>query len=219
MDYELQLGRNKLFFKDIEESNPINHRIYLNRVKALKTLVNEFDISNQSQFQNATWAEYFAVLTLALVAEMLCEANFAPSKMTHPTIGPFVMSLDGGFKGYTVKHWAVQTMEAVCYAEQLEMEARLLDEVTAKAIKEEMRARGTKGVKIRNAKYDELHQKVIALYEEKYTSRSNRDAAKRIYDELKDEIDTTLNTDDPEKQLEKVIGRHVKSKTSPVSPE
>jgi len=88
-----------------------------------------------------------------------------------------------------------------------------MDQLSNNTIKEEMSARGKKGRKKRLAPFDALYKKLLKVYDEKYYCLSNRKAAIGLYSEFSEEIDSVLNTDDPEKQLEKVIGRHKKAAT------
>lgn len=71
-----------------------------------------------------------------------------------------------------------------------------------------------KGGKQRTAKYDDLKGKVISLYIEKHSGRSNRDAAQKLSIELASEIKTVLSTDDPSLTIAKWIGKYKQNLTT-----
>ncbi|MBK8162005.1 MAG: hypothetical protein IPK65_02275 [Gammaproteobacteria bacterium] len=51
---------------------------FISRVKALKLRREEFDITGQPSLPDASWVDYFAVLTLAYVSEYLYESKGNP---------------------------------------------------------------------------------------------------------------------------------------------
>jgi hypothetical protein len=187
LDWILRQGSNvhrEVAFKKAD----IKGYAFTHRVKALKDYANVVDISGQSQLPNATWADYFAVLTLAYVAETLCEENYRHESFPSPTNEaehPFHID------------WAVESMEAVCYAEQLQALDALRKELALPDTTEVMQQRGQKGGLIRSQRFSELKDKVIKLYKEKYTARSNRDAAKRIEKDLSQEDLAVLTSAEP----------------------
>jgi hypothetical protein len=168
---------------------------FTSRVKALKAYRELFDIQDQAQFPNAHWYEYFAVLSIAYVLEALRE--IAPSKGEQAN--------DSGI--YQDIEWPMECMEAVCLAEcEAELEQQL-----ARQQKEQVKAIGSKGGRLRVAKFDALRIKVLKFYDEKgLNSRSNREAGKRIYQAMKADIDAVLTTDDPVHRIATWIGKYKK---------
>ena len=163
-----------------------------------------FDIANQSRLLKARWADYFAALTIAYAGEALYAAKeepllrekFPEAFRTQP---PNTVSNIG---------WglALEAMDAVCFAEAIASETSALRVPVPDAA-----ARGRRGGLIRAAKYSDLNDKVINLYKTKYqTSPSNRQAARCILSELSKDDLSVLNTDDPQKRLEKWIGEQKK---------
>lgn len=182
----------------------------------LKALMPEYDITEQDDFLNATWAEYFAVLTIAYYIELSFLLNPPPLPSNSPISDAFNKTIER-LGGNTHKRWAVESMEAVCYAEHLQQMAELEKQFALKEktqISAFVKERGSKGGKVRDAKYKPIKAKVLALYANEYKSRTNRGAAKLIYEKLKTEIDAVLSTDDPVQRLATWIGIYVRSKHS-----
>lgn len=215
LDWMLDKGSERLLPEALASIRKSGHSDSetLSRTKALKMLVDDIDISDQSHFPNATWADYFAALALAFVGEFLCDNNFRPalngSSSVVPTLNAHVERPHGLFR---TDH-ALEAMEAVCYAEQLRHEAALRAEWARDAAPDSqiMAERGRLGGKMRASKFDELKTQVLSLYESQHSSRSNRNAAMLVAQELGDEIREVLTADDPVKTLEKWIGAYKKS--------
>jgi hypothetical protein len=164
--------------------------IFVNRVKALTVYSDSFDITGQDSFPDATWGDYFALLSLAYILESL-----------HPGNGIYK---DEPMFEIQRFDWPLECMEAICLAECSNQKDELLGQTT-------VQKSGFKGGKKKASKHDEIRSKVIQFYEDNgFHRKTNRDAAKRIYKALKEEIDLVLNTDEPEKRLEKWIGQYKK---------
>lgn len=202
LDWMLKEGSEHLFVETMEALKT-QDGVTTDRIKALNALMQNIELENQPSFPNATWPEYFAVLALAYIAEALHPENWAPSNVspsdTHITEQTQILNLFHS----VVPHWPIEAMDAVCYAERLQSEARIIQDGndTPKKL-------GRKGGIIRGSKFNALHDKVIAIYLEKHQTRSNRDAAKRIVKKLsKDDLET-LSTGEPNLTFERWIGQY-----------
>lgn len=200
LEWMLKSGMQTLFANAIIEEEEFPEGRFINNAKALKYLDQEYDISDQADFPDATWAEYFAILTLSYIPELMILEKYSPPIKPESPIGRAVFEYIQRHGGDMRTQWALETMEAICYAEQLQ-------HITGSASNY-----GSIGGNKRAAKYNDIKQKVIDLYLAKYTARSNRDAARIIYKIMKEEIDAVLNNDDPVKRIEIWIGKHVRNK-------
>jgi hypothetical protein len=191
IDWLLRKGSDWHFYEAIAGAD--HEPVFVNRVKALRCLVDKVDLWGQADFPDATWSEYFAALAVVTVAEALYEytdgARQLPPGATH----------DSAKLGRILSDLAIEAMDAVSFAEGLFMR----DQVKQQDRKE----RGSKGGKKRVKRFNELKNKVLKIYWEKYTNRSNRDAAKRIWEnEITDEDRAILSPDDPVRRLAIWIG-------------
>ena len=76
LDWILKKGGELEFTHSTAVADEKGHCV-ISRVKALKLYADITDISNQTSLQNATWSDYFAVLTMAYIAEILDRRNFS----------------------------------------------------------------------------------------------------------------------------------------------
>ena len=94
--------------------------VFMNRSKALKRLVPVFDLADQTGFPGAAWHEYFALLALAGVGEVLYEAGCSWEDLH----GPLAADMDRDAARERVDgqrmEAAMEALEAVCYAEHLQ---------------------------------------------------------------------------------------------------
>lgn len=196
LDWILREGGKLELTHSITVSNEKGH-CFISRVKALKLFAEITDISDQTLLPNATWSDYFAVLTLAYIAEALHPNNFAPTtSKNYLSEGDYPFSLDH----------LIECVEAVCTAECF----RKLEHI-APDEKEILRKNAQKGGRISASRLDDLKIKVISHYLKHYKTRSNREAAKRIYKDLQTDIDDPekgLSGDDPAHTIEKWIGQY-----------
>lgn len=181
---------------------------FISRVKALKLRREEFDISGQPSLPDASWVDYFAVLTLAYVSEYLYEHQ---SGIQVPEVHS-----SGDYPGVMID-WALDAMDAVCYAEHLEAITDRLAErdkqnkVTIDiAVREKLQERGRKGGLKRAEPFAQLRQKVLHHYDMNYKGKSAHKGAKLVYEDLRTEVNTILSKYEPEKRLEKWIGQHLR---------
>jgi hypothetical protein len=185
---------------------------FINRVRALKILQQEVDIIAQESLPNATWTDYFAALTLAYIAEILNEERIQAvnSSLRQQEIAPY--EHQGSRHDSMLGLWALEAMDAVGHAEQLnahtiqradfDKEAAL---VAQKVAPEKLPKSGLKGGLKRIEPFARLRQKVLHLFTTKYKHKSVRQAASVIYKVLKIEIDAIIHADEPEKRIEKWI--------------
>jgi hypothetical protein len=167
--------------------------VFVNRVKALRCPVDRVDLSGQADFPGATWSEYFAALVLATVVEALYEhidgAQHLPAGLSHDPakLAPILNDL------------ATEAIDAVSYAEGLSMRDKVMQQ--------DRMERGRNRAK----PFNDLKRKLLTIYCENYQNRSNRDAAKRIWEnQLTEEDRATLTADDPVHRLEIWIGQEKK---------
>ena len=182
LDWMLQEGDKALYETTITEVEA-EGEAFINRVKALKSYAEKFDIADQESLPNATWTDYFAALSLVTILEALHPENFPE---------PFQ---DYGHP--------MEAMEAVCIAEfykDLAINSNL-----------QLKKRGRAGGLKRSRKFNTLINKVLTQYENdpEIKSLSNRKASYAIFaGPLQKEIENTLNTDEPEKRIEIWIGKY-----------
>jgi len=189
LDWMLREG-GKHLFKETMAALKTQDDAFIDRVKALRALMKNIELDDQPSFPNATWAEYFAVLTLVYVAEALQPENWGHASQSD--------------EPYSIKpDWAIEAMDAVGFAERLQSEALLIQQNS-----ESLKGLGSKGGKIRAAKFNALRNKVISIYLEKHQNRSNREAAKRIVSELSKGDLSALSTGEPNLTFERWIGQH-----------
>jgi hypothetical protein len=204
LDWMLREGSQHLFAESMRVLKNKNHHV-VNRVKALRAFMPHFDIANQSNLPNATWADYFAALTLAYITEAL----YAIHESTPPG-GPLPEhESTPRHDPQTALDWAsaLEAMDAVCFAEHLLADSQRQTPPPASAA-----ALGRKGGKMRTAKFSNLKDKVLGLYERKYhTCPSNREAARRILLELTEKDLSVLSTDNPQERFQKWIGTYKKA--------
>jgi len=166
--------------------------MFTHRVTALKQYSQEIDISSQEHFPNATWAEYFAILSLAYIGEILEMENAScEHEPDRYKTGKYSFPI----------HWQSQCTESICIAECFR-EKEDLPTSTQVA--------GRKGGKVRASKFDNLISSVMSLYREKFANipnLSNREAARRIYEILSEKELSVLRTDDPQLRIAKWIGK------------
>jgi hypothetical protein len=231
LDYLLREGSQHLFAESVEVLKTKDHH-FINRVKALRAYRTQMDITDQSHLPNATWADYFAAMALACVTESLYNVKHAGPAFVHPKL-PKIPAPAPDHVGYADVELALEAMDAVCFAEQLFAEALAQPATDAEQLTgaparahappiSDAAERGSKGGKVRAAKYGTLKDKVVSLYETKYQeSRSNREAARRIFDELSAEdlsvLSDNLGDQNAVERFAKWIGEHKKKQSEKIA--
>jgi len=206
LSWMLQEG-SKLLFNDSIEALKTKDMYFTNRVKALRLLQTNIDLSNQENFPNATWADYFALLSLISIVESYYYIN-QNLEADDTRIGKLITEGRKISVNNLIIDYAIESMDAISHAEGLLSSYQIESQASSIAAKE----MGKKGLKIKAQRFNDIKQKVLALYLDRYNRRSNRDAAKRIYTDLQNEIDYVSSSDEPEKLIEKWIGQYKRGK-------
>lgn len=205
LDWMLRKGGEHHLFRALKEAEAKGIS-FTNRAKALKCLKESFfDITDQAQFPKARWADYFAAFTLAVIGEQLLSDKSPPIAPEFFASAEEAKAYEKEARHSLLLERALEAMEAIYIAEALQNEPTE-QPAPSDATSQTMRAQGQKGGMVRAARFSELKAKVISLSEQKYRTRSNRNAARRIYEAIAGEVDAVLTTDDPPKTLEKWIG-------------
>jgi len=190
LDWMLKKG-SELFSSNIEELFKTSGNIFTNRVKALKYLQDEIELDGQRQFKNATWHEYYAILTLACIGESLdilhedetAEEVFVSEEMAKSLLDS---------KNRLLDKKALEAMDSIGFAEQ----CKIVFDIHNKELSS-YKDRGSKGGQIRSNKYSQLRELSIQLYLERYSHLSALGAAKKIVEELPEEELDILDSDTP----------------------
>lgn len=189
---------------------------FTNRPKVLRALAPRFDLVDQSAFPQATWAEYFALLALACTGEQLYMQK-QPLKLPPALQQIYDQDALARHHEQELRDAAVEAMEAVCIAEQLQAEAawlQKLEAVSAEAAAK-LREAGQQGGRVRAKPFNDLRKALLDYYDQHLTERSNRGAAKQLCNKFAADIAAVLRTDEPAHQIEKWIGQHRKRSAIP----
>jgi hypothetical protein len=189
--YMLEEGA-KLEFK--ESVKAVDDDYVLTHANALRLYMDDFDISEQELFANATWPEYFAVLSLAnigMAAEFQSKIDKIGGEDNVNEIDRHLISTGGqNLIDYLLEAFEAATAGQFLYDSE-----------------NKVRKSRSQGGKIKARYYEPLKMFVINRWRESYQDRSNRNAATRIWDETPDNLKSLLHTDDPIKRLEIWIGQ------------
>ena len=166
LNWMLEEG-SKSLSEEIKPEIEQNGFAFHDRVKALKSYKDIFDISEQPSVPNVTWSDYFSVLSLITILEALKVENFEQS-----------------FSNFS---FPMEAMEAVCLAESFQV----LNDYEKKLNQK----RGQIGGRKSTSKFNEITNK--ALNAENY---------------LKEELEETLNTEEPELRIAIWIGKYKQGK-------
>ena len=178
-------------------ANPDQRIIYHSIQNNLLSLFEDFDIESNPTFEQATPEDYFSLLALLRAYEAIethdKQVKYENLKSPPP---PYEFCKETSENAFNTL--LGEAVSLIAFIDGMKFE------------KLKKKKSGSKGGKKKNKQYIDLRLKVITLYEEKYITYSNRKAAMIIEAEMRDEVDKTLDTDDPAKQIEKWIGRHLK---------
>lgn len=198
-----------------------------NEVEALYKNVGNVSLAPYADFPNGQWHELFAVLALSYMAQ-ICGAVHAKGTWqetikdkwlgnVHPN--PLSQPTDAEIDTKANDCLAL-AQQAISLAEAIKNQAGMVRSLRSEESSLAARKRHESGS-------GPLKAAVIALYQEKHRARSNRDAARRIFQELQQEqrlqYDAesgkvlfdgkfSLQNDDPEKRFEIWIGQANKGK-------
>lgn len=178
-------------------------------VEALYQNIGNVLLVEYQEFPTAQWYELFAVLTLSYAEKVFSELhNQATWPSNHFLPKPTDSQVNDAVQGYLGL-----AMQAITYAETLKHQANTLKRLSSEQTRHAATTRHKPSKKLKAA--------VLALHQEKYTHRSNRDAASRILKDLITlrkvthdgethqlyfENQLVLQTDDPEHRFEIWIG-------------
>ena len=199
LDWFLQEGSRHLW-EDIKQILESQEEAFINRTKALKAYMPHIDIAEQSQLPHATWAEYFATLSLAIIGETLYSNADSPAESGENTSKDHLQKqiereLKNNQKRIECEN-AIECMESVCHAE---FQAALAESSSIR------KAAGRKGGKIKAKRFDAVKLHVRELYFVRFADLSNRKAADRIYGELSREEQKLFESIEPEITIAKWI--------------
>jgi len=206
LDWMLRTGDKLLLTQSLASNRP--QGTIISRVKALLCLVEHIDIDDLDDFPEGTWADYFATLVMAFVAETLYTHN-NPTKDLPPDLAEVAPNYRD-IQASVQTEAALDAMDAIGHAERF----AALDEVRRHK-QREVTEHSRKAAKIRVKPFTELRQRVIEIYLDKYTHLSNREAANRIWERnLSETEQKVLNADEPKKRLEIWIGKHKQNQST-----
>lgn len=197
---------NRVFFAEAMQLLNEQDSVFISRVKALRALMPHIDISRQKHLPKASWADYFAALTLAYVQELLyMEKDHTARKATLAKADAFKQRMYAEMDSQrTSIHYAsaIEAMDAVCFAEHLAALHRA---------KDVLRKAGAKGARLKARPFDALKTRCLKLYETEFARRSNRAAAIKILEKLSPDELKIFSSPEPEITIAKWIGDYKKS--------
>lgn len=198
-----------------------------NEVEALYKNICNVSLSNYSSLREWQWHEMFAVLALSYMDQICAlvdaQENWVPdieSKWLPGKVQPNPFpKLTDSFIENKVSDWLILSQQAISFADALQNQEEIVRNLRSAESRQAARIRHEGGS-------GSLKEAVIGIYQEKYQTRSNRDAARRIFDDLRmqqrliyDETGKvifeghkSLQTDDPEKRFEIWIGQFKRKK-------
>lgn len=161
----------------------------------LREAKTKHNLSEDAPFPDAQWSEVFALWALAEVAEVISTIR-SNSKEADSLMENNSLLKDAQFQ-------AMDALKEAMLARHGELAA------------EERKARSKKGGIARTQGFRELKKVVCRLYDEKYSTRSARNAAQRIWKEdLSEEQRATFSSSTPEETIEKWLAEHRRKKKS-----
>lgn len=178
-------------------------------VEALYKNIGNVLLAEYQEFANAQWYELFAILALSYAEKVCSELHAQASWMPD---GWLPKITDSQIDDVAQEYFGL-ARQAITYAETLKHQQNTVKRLSSEQNRHAATARHKPTGKLKAA--------VLALHKEKYTNRSNRDAASRILKELITlrkvthdwethqlyfENQLVLQTDDPEHRFEIWIG-------------
>ena len=177
--------REQLLYQTIEQmggdGTTIRHSTQADIVRYAQE---RFDISKQDAFQNARWSEYFALLALGIVGELVSQL------------------IVGGIPADEVrKHLQTTRTNLETAFEAMDALVEATAQARAERAEDAGRIHRKRGGKKRMEPYQRLRDKVLAFHDQEHAGRSAADAARRIYKTLDKQDRAILHGDDPEDRL------------------
>ena len=163
-----------------------------------------FDISEQSDFKNATWAEYFAVLALTRVGRVINALKRVASDLEKQ----FNIDIEETREQYAFGH-SIDATEAISYAECLQGEADKEKAEVTEAAKNQISLRNQSAAIKRFADTNSIKDEFIPYYlDGMHTSKA--DAARKFYASLPDFKKKHFRADTIERNLLDHLRKHTK---------
>lgn len=196
---------NHRFTHDFINANKDDNEVHFyTDPRQILAFFEDFDLEDQEGFPNATPEDYFAVLSLAKCFEAL---------ETHERITAFETGKSGTIvQGYPEDLQDSLYHTAISARDSLLQEAKDLIAFIDGIKFAQLRARnaGKRGAAAKSTRFAMLRDKLMAAYDQHYQKMTNRQAANRLYQEFREEVDKELRTDDPANRLAIWIGQHKK---------
>ncbi|TYC62562.1 hypothetical protein FMN52_02055 [Marinobacter sp. BW6] len=163
----------------------------------------EFDLDDQSDFPNASPTDYFAILVLVYALESLeLQLQVESWEAQKDSLDPIQALRLPGLQ--------------VASGERLQSAVGLINFIEGIEFEAIFRRKIAKGAnRAKNRAYQNLKQKIFDFIDSECQELSSRKAAQVAYLQFKDQVSSTLNSDDPEHQIAKWIGTHRKGTKKP----
>lgn len=177
--------REDLMYQTIEQMGRDNTTIrHSTQADLVRYAQDQFDITNQEAFPNARWSEYFALLALGIVGELVSQL------------------IIGGIPAKDVrKHLQTTRTDLEAAFEAMDALVEATAQARAEHAKDLGRVHRKRGGKKRMEPYQRLREKVLAIHDQEHVSRSAADAARRIYKILDEKERKILHGNNPEDRL------------------
>lgn len=174
--------------------------------RKMLALFQDFDLEDQDAFPGASPEDYFAVLALAKCYEAI---------ETHERLTAYANKESAQvIQGYPEALQESLYHSAIRARDHLLSEAKDLVAFVDGIRFAQLRAKsaGRRGATAKSTPFVKLRETLMARYNEKYQKMTNRQAANRLYQDFRSEVDATLRTDDPVQRIGIWIGQHNKKK-------
>jgi hypothetical protein len=149
-----------VLFEEVTRRLETQDHAFVNRAKVLHVLSRDIDISAQTALPNATWAEYFAAFTLALIGELLYAVKTALAiQSRNGETDTTQRQIDREMEQNQVRlgfGYAIEAMEAIGYAERFQAEDTL-----RRGLPQDSQRHDQTGGKVRAADYDGFATKCV----------------------------------------------------------
>lgn len=207
VNWLMQEADHRLTHEFISAEKDDNEVLFYTDPRQILALFEDFDLEDQEGFPNATPEDYFAVLSLA----KCFEAIDTHERITEFEAGKSATMVEGYPKDLqdSLYHTAISARD------NLLQEAKDLIAFIDGIKFAQLRARnaGKRGAAVKSTRFAMLRDKLLAAYDERYQKMTNRQAANRLYQDFRDEVEKELRTDDPANRLAIWIGQHKKKAT------
>lgn len=170
-------------------------KVYLTDPYAFSTLFEEYDLAEDPDFPGASPADYFAILALVYTLQSLDALQTYRSIIHEGSEADwFEQNAQDHFRRFAHERVS-ETRELIGLISGIEFEGIF------------RRKQSRSGSKAKAKRYATLNKKVCDYVLKECSGHSHRRSAQIAYLQFQDEVDRTLNTDDPETQLAKWISK------------